>query len=350
MREAAAQALAEDWQKALSYGTGIGHPGLCDWVAERHGGLDAGQVMIANGSLEAGWMLFEHLLEPGDRVLVEQPTYDRTLLMLQRLGVELVPVRLEADGIDVAALESALDEGPLKLAHVIPNFHNPAGCTLSAEKRVRLVELAVEHGFWIFEDDPYRELPFEGEALETMLWIDKADRVIHASSFSKTVSPGVRVGYLAGPAAEIAALAKRANETYISPNMLAESIVLELCSSGGLDRNIEFVTGALRERRDALVEALRDQIPEAEFVVPGGGYFLWLDLEPGTDTTALLAEAKAEGVAFVAGPDFMIEGGRTACASPSPASRRSRSARAFAGSRGRSSESAPAPRPRPYLP
>jgi 2-aminoadipate transaminase len=310
VRDAAASALGEDWQKALSYGTGIGHPGLCEWVAERHGGIDVGQVMIANGSLEAGWMLFEHLLEPGDRVLVEQPTYDRTLLMLQRLGVELVPVQLEADGLDMRALEAALAEGPLKLAHVIPNFHNPAGCTLSSEKRVRLVELAAEHGFWIFEDDPYRELPFEGDALETMLSIDRADRVIHASSFSKTVSPGVRVGYLAGPAAEIAALAKRANETYISPNMLAEAIVLELCRSGGLDRNIEFVKDALRERRDTLVDALRERIPEAEFVVPGGGYFLWLDLEEGTDTTALLAEAKGEGVAFVAGPDFMIDGGQ----------------------------------------
>ncbi len=199
VRDAAAVALAEDWEKALSYGTGIGHPGLCAWIAERHGGLDAGQVMVANGSLEAGWMLFEHLLEPGDRVVVEQPTYDRTLLMLQRLGVELVPVALEDDGLDLAAFEAALADGPVKLAHVIPNFHNPAGCTLSAEKRVRLVELAAEHGFWIFEDDPYRELPFEGEALETMLSIDTADRVIHASSFSKTVSPGVRVGYLAGP-------------------------------------------------------------------------------------------------------------------------------------------------------
>jgi 2-aminoadipate transaminase len=307
--EAAGRALAEDWERALSYGTGIGHPGLCEWVAERHGGLDAGQVMIANGSLEAGWMLFDHLLEPGDRVVVEQPTYDRTLLMLQRLGVELVPVRLEADGLDVAQLEAALDEGPIKLAHVIPNFHNPAGCTLSAGKRTRLVELADEHGFRIFEDDPYRELPFEGEALQTMLAIDSAERVVHASSFSKTVSPGVRVGYLAGPAAEIAKLAKRANETYISPNMLAESVVLELCVSGGLDRNIEFVKGALRDRRDALVEALREQLPEAEFVVPGGGYFLWLDLAEGADAPALLAEAKGEGVAFVAGPDFMIEGG-----------------------------------------
>ncbi|MFI5026548.1 MAG: PLP-dependent aminotransferase family protein [Solirubrobacterales bacterium] len=309
VREAAAIALVEDWEKALSYGTGIGHPGLCQWIAERHGGLDAGQVMVANGSLEAGAMLFEHLLEPGDRVLVEQPTYDRTLLMLQRLGVELVAVELAEDGLDVAGVEAALADGPLKLAHVIPNFHNPAGCTLSAEKRVRLVELAAEHGFWIFEDDPYRELPFEGEALQTMLSIDRAGRVVHASSFSKTVSPGVRVGYLAGPAEEIAELAKRANETYISPNMLAESIVLELCASGGLDRNIDFVKDALRARRDALVDALREQIPEAEFVVPGGGYFLWLDLAEGTDTTALLAEAKGEGVAFVAGPDFMIEGG-----------------------------------------
>ena len=307
--EAAGMALANDWQKALSYGTGVGHPGLCEWVAERHGGLEAGQVMIANGSLEAGAMLFEHMLEPGDRVVVEQPSYDRTLLLLQRLGVELVPVPLEADGLDISALEAALAEGPVKLAHVIPNFHNPAGCTLSAEKRVRLVELAAEHGFWIFEDDPYRELPFEGEALETMLSLDGAERVIHASSFSKTVSPGVRVGYLAGPGEEIAQLAKRANETYISPNMLAESVVLELCRSGGLDRNIEFVKDALRERRDALVGALREQIPEAEFVVPGGGYFLWLDLAEGTDTTVLLAEAKSDGVAFVAGPDFMLDGG-----------------------------------------
>jgi len=136
VRDAAAIALAEDWEKALSYGTGIGHPGLCEWIAQRHGGLDNGQVMVANGSLEAGWMLFEHLLEPGDRVVVEQPTYDRTLLMLQRLGVELVAVPLEDDGLDIAALEAALVQGPIKLAHVIPNFHNPAGCTLSAEKRL----------------------------------------------------------------------------------------------------------------------------------------------------------------------------------------------------------------------
>jgi 2-aminoadipate transaminase len=309
VREAAQRALTNDWETALSYGVGIGHPGLCKWVAERHGGLDPAQVMVTNGSLEAGAMLFAHLVTPGTRVAVEQPTYDRTLLLLQQLGAELVPIPLEADGLDVGALESALAEGPIGFVHVIPNAHNPAGCTLSVEKRRRLVELAAEHDFWIFEDDPYRELPFEGEPLETMLQIDTAGKVLHASSFSKTVSPGVRVGYLVGPADEIAKLAKKANETYISPNMLAESIVLELCTSGVLDENIAFVKGELKARCDALVDALREKIPEAVFVVPQGGYFLWLDLAEGTDTKALLAESKGQGVSFVAGPDFMIEGG-----------------------------------------
>lgn len=315
VREAAAGALSDGpaASRALSYGTGVGHPELCAWIGERHGGVEADRVMVSNGSLEAGWMLFDHLLGAGDQVVVEQPSYDRTLLMLERLGTERIGIALEDDGIDVAALEAALAAGAApKLVHVISNFHNPAGCTLSEPKRRRLVELSAEHGFWIFEDDPYREVRFAGaEELPTMLALAEGTgaKVVHASSFSKTVSPGVRVGYLIGPRAEVAALAKRANETYISPNMLAEAIVLDLCRSGGLDRNIELVNAALAERRDAVVEALRERIPEADFVVPGGGYFLWLDLAPGSDTAALLPIAKEEGVAFVAGPDFMLEGG-----------------------------------------
>jgi 2-aminoadipate transaminase len=309
VREAAQRALTDDWKRALSYGTGIGHPGLCEWIAERHGLADPAEVMVTNGSLEAGAMLFQHLVGPGDRVVVEQPSYDRTLLLLERLGAERVGVPLETDGIDIDELERAVTSGPrVKLVHLIPNFHNPAGCTLSAAKRQRVVELAAEHDFWIFEDDPYRELPFDEEPPQTML-APGGDRVIHASSFSKTVSPGVRVGYLAGPADEIAVLAKRANEMYISPNMLAEAVVFELCRSGGLDENIAFVKGALKERRDTLVAALEEHLPEADFVVPGGGYFLWLTLNDDVDTADLLAAALEEKVAFIAGPDFMLDGG-----------------------------------------
>jgi 2-aminoadipate transaminase len=311
VREAAARALDSDWETALSYGTGRGHPGLCDWIASELHGVEGDRVLVTNGSMEAAALLFRYFIEPGDRVIVEQPSYDRTLLLLGRTGAELVPVPLEADGVDVGALEAALDEGPVKLAHLIPNFHNPAGCTLSATKRERLVELASDHDFTIFEDDPYRLISFGTEPPATMLSLDSGEHVIHASSFSKTVSPGVRVGYLVGPPEEIATLAKRGSEHYISPNMLAESIVLELCTSGELTRNIEFVNGALRERRDALVEALRERIPEAEFVVPEGGYFLWLDLPDDVDTPSALEAARKEGATFVAGPDFMLDGGRS---------------------------------------
>jgi len=312
VRTAARVALENDSTRALSYGTGTGHPGLCEWIGERHGGVDAGRVMVTNGSLEAGWMLFSHLLGAGDEVVVEQPSYDRTLLMLDKLGVDRIGIPLEDDGVEVAGLEQALADGHRpKLVHVIPNFHNPAGCTLAEPKRRRLVELSAEHGFWIFEDDPYREVRFGGDELPTMLALAEGTdaRVVHASSFSKTVSPGVRVGYLIGPGEEIAALAKAANETYISPNMLAEAIVFELCRSGELDRNIGLVNAALAERRDAVVTELGEQVPEAGFVVPGGGYFLWLDLAEGTDTRDVLGPAKQEGVAFVAGPDFMLAGG-----------------------------------------
>ena len=220
--------------------------------------------------MEGAALLFRTLVAEGDRVIVEQPTYDRTLLLLGRAGAELAPAALEDDGVDVESVAAACEAGAPKLAHIIPNFHNPAGCTLSDAKRRRLVELAAQHGFLLFEDDPYRLVGFEGEASETMLDMDDADRVIHASSFSKTVSPGVRVGYLVGPADQIANLSKRASENYISPNMLAESVVWELCRSGALDANIEVVNKALAERRDALVTALEEKIPEAKFVVPGG--------------------------------------------------------------------------------
>ena len=312
VREAAARALDEDWKRALSYGTGFGHPGLCEWIATELHGIEAERVMVTNGSMEAAALLFRYVVQPGDRVIVEQPSYDRTLLLLGRTGAELVPVPLEEDGVDIDAFEEALKGAPVKLAHLIPNFHNPAGCTLSAEKRERLVALAAEHGFTIFEDDPYRLISFGGEELPTMLSLDSADRVIHASSFSKTVSPGVRVGYLAGPEDDIKMLAKRGNEHYISPNMLAESVVLELCTSGELGRNVESVNAALRDRRDALVEALREHIPEADFVVPGGGYFLWLTLGEDVDCSELMAAVQEQGVTFVPGRDFMLEGGDNA--------------------------------------
>ena len=309
LRAAAQSAFDRDPAGTFAYGTSAGYPHLLEWISKKHD-VHPDQVVATNGSMQADAFLFQQLVKPGDVVVVEAPTYDRTLLALRQLGAELLAIPLEADGIDVDALELALREGARPtLAHIIPNFQNPAGCTLSLEKRRKLLALAAEYGFTLFEDDPYVELRFEGEPLPTMLSMDEAGRVVYASSFSKTVCPGIRVGYLVGPADVIGAIRKVATNTYISPNMVAQSIVAEFCRSGAIDGSIETVKNALRERRDATADALERHIPDATFVKPQGGYFLWVDLPEGSDVAALEAGAQDRGVVFVKGSDFLIEGG-----------------------------------------
>ena len=309
LRAAADRAFDNDPKGAFSYGTSAGYPRLVEWIATKHG-VDQKQVIATNGSLQADAFLFQQLVEPGDVVVVEAPTYDRTLLGLREMGAEVLAIPLEEDGIDVGALQAALEEGARpKLAHVIPNFQNPAGYTLSLEKRKRLLELAAGHDFVIFEDDPYVELRFEGDDLPTMLSLDDAGKVVYASSFSKTVCPGIRVGYLVGPEELIGRIREQATNTYISPSMVSQAVVAEFCHSGAIDRSISTVKTALRERRDATCAALERELPDASFVTPEGGYFLWVDLPEGADVAALEERARERGVIFVKGTDFFLEGG-----------------------------------------
>lgn len=312
LRAAADRAFATDPGGVTAYGTSIGYRPLRAWIAERHG-VAPEQVLVTNGSMQADAFLFEVLVEEGDVVVVEKPTYDRTLLSLRSRGAELHPIELQHDGVDVAGIEALIAAGVKpRLAHLIPNFQNPAGYTLSEAKRRALVALAAQHEFTIFEDDPYVELRFSGASLPTMLSLDEADRVVYASSFSKTVCPGIRVGYLVGPEKLIARIAKLATNTYISPNMVAQSIVNEFCRGGAFERSIATVKQALRERAGALCAALARELPEARFVEPQGGYFLWVELPEGTDGDALFAAAAERGVQIVKGTDFLLEGGENA--------------------------------------
>jgi DNA-binding transcriptional MocR family regulator len=310
LRDAAMRAFESDPAGTTAYGTSVGYPRLRSWIADRHG-VEPERVLVTNGSMQADAFLFEHLVRPGDAVIVERPSYDRTLLSLRQRGARLHDIELQPDGIDVQALERLLGAGGgvrPRLAHIIPNFQNPAGYTLSLEKRRALLRLAGEHGFLVFEDDPYVELRFTGEPLPTMLSIDP-ERVVYASSFSKTVCPGIRVGYLVGPPELIGAVAQLATNTYISPNMVAQSVVYEFCASGAIDRSIETVKRALAERAETLAGALRRELPEAQFVVPQGGYFMWVTLPQGSDVHALHHAAAERGVSFVNGTDFLLEGG-----------------------------------------
>ncbi len=308
LRAAADQAFSADPGGMTAYGTAVGYPPLREWIAERHQ-VAPEQVVVTNGSMQADAFLFDALVESGDSVIVERPTYDRTLLSLRNRGADVRMVELEPDGIDVAALERVLTAGAEpKLAHIIPNFQNPAGYTLSEPKRERLLELARAHDFTIFEDDPYVALRFAGQAQPTMVSIG-SDVVVYASSFSKTVCPGIRVGYLVGPSELIAKIDKLATSTYISPNMVAQAIVNQFCRSGAIERSIETVREALRERARTLCDALAEHLPDARFVEPEGGYFLWVDLPDGTDVAALFDAAAIRGVQFVKGTDFVLEGG-----------------------------------------
>jgi 2-aminoadipate transaminase len=309
LKAAAASAFASDPGGMTAYGTSVGYLPLRAWIADRHQ-VEPSQVLVTNGSMQADAFLFDALVEPGDAVVVERPTYDRTLLSLRTRGADVRMVELEPDGIDVDALSALLADGLApKLAHIIPNFQNPAGHTLSRAKRDALLALAQEHGFTIFEDDPYVALRFSGKALPTMLSLDQSESVVYASSFSKTVCPGIRVGYLVGTAGVIGDIAKLATETYISPNMVAQSIVHQFCISGAIERSIETVRSALAERVQTLSRALERELPDAEFIAPEGGYFMWVTFPEGTDVNALFKAAAERGVSFVRGTDFLLGGG-----------------------------------------
>ena len=312
LKAAAVRAFETDPVGMTAYGTSIGYVPLRKWIAAKHG-VDAEQVLITNGSLQADAFLFDYLVQPGDAVVVEKPTYDRTLLNLKNLGAEVHQVTLDSDGIDVAELRKLLESGVRpKLAHIIPNFQNPAGVTLSGPRRTELLSLAKEYGFTIFEDDPYADIRFRGDKLPSMLSQDTDDVVVHASSFTKTVCPGVRVGYLVGPKAVIADIAKRATNLYISPGMVSEAIVHQFCISGDIDKSIATVSAALGERAALLAASLREHIPGVRFTEPDGGYFLWVELPDDVNVDKLVPAAAERGVAVVKGSDFLLEGGHHA--------------------------------------
>ena len=279
LREAAQRAFADDPAGTTAYGTSVGYVPLREWIAEQHG-VEVDQVLVTNGSMQADAFLFQLLVGAGDPVVVESPTYDRTLLNLRNRGADVRMVELETDGIDVDALESLLERRACARSSRTSSrtSRTPPATRSAPPSAAKLLELAAEHDFTIFEDDPYIAIRFEGEALPTMLSQDAAGKVVYASSFSKTVCPGIRVGYLVGPQAVIKQIQGIATNTYISPNMVAQSIVNQFCRSGRIDSAIATVKDALRARRDALVTALERELPEARFAAAEGGYFMWVEL------------------------------------------------------------------------
>jgi DNA-binding transcriptional MocR family regulator len=310
LADCAKSALEHDGKTALSYAGAGGYEPLRRWVAERHG-VELGRVLLTNGSLQGFVFVAQHLLATGARrVLVEAPTYDRPLKILAGLGAEVVALPLDEDGLDVEALERELEAAAAPaFLYTIPTFQNPSGRTLSEERRRRLVEIARERGLLVLEDDPYGLVRFEAEPAPTLFELAGGDGVVYASSFSKTVAPGVRVGYLVLPDELARVVEAIAVSTYISPVSLAEATVWEFIRRGSFEPNLARVNELLRTRRDAMLGALERGLGgEARWSRPEGGYFLWLDLPNGTDAAGLLERATQAGVTFVKGSDFFPDG------------------------------------------
>ena len=302
LADCARAAIERDGATVLSYGSSAGYAPLRDWIAERHG-VDPERVLVTNGSLQGMVFLAERFA--GERVLVEEPTYDRPLKILAAHGVETVPVAMDDEGLDLAALADALDSGgkPAFL-YTIPTFQNPSGRTLSVERRHRLAEIAREHELLVLEDDPYGLVRFDGEAPPTLFELEGGTRVAYSSSFSKTIAPGLRVGYFVLPNALERELEALATSTYITPVLLGQATVFEFLRRGNFEPNLERVSTLLGARRDAMLEALERELPDARWSKPQGGYFVWLELPEGADAGALLERATAAGVTFVPGADF----------------------------------------------
>jgi 2-aminoadipate transaminase len=301
LAECARAALLRDGRTILSYGPSPGYAPLREWIAERHG-VAPERIFLTNGSLQ-GFVFLAQRLAPGKRVLVEQPTYDRPLKILRGLGADVVGLACDDDGLDPDALAAALRDGPPPaFLYLIPTFQNPSGRSLGEERRRRVVELAREHDLLVLEDDPYGLVRFEGEPLPSLFELSGGE-VAYSSSFSKTIAPGLRVGWFVLPPGLERELEATATSTYITPVLLGQATVHEFVSRGNFEPNLERVKGLLGARRDAMVAALERDLPQVGTTRPHGGYFLWLELG-GVDASDLLARAEKAGVTFVKGTDF----------------------------------------------
>jgi 2-aminoadipate transaminase len=302
LADCAAAAVRRDGETVLSYGSTLGYEPLREWIAQRHR-VSADRVVVTNGSLQAFHLVLSAL--PAGPVIFERPTYDRPRKILLAEGRELRSVPIAADGLDVAELEHELAAGPAVLLYTIPTFQNPTGVTLSENGRRRLAELASARSLAVLEDDPYGLVRFEGEPLPTIFDLEGGHHVMYSSSFSKTIAPGLRVGYAIVPAALEARLEQLAASTYITPGLLAQATVHEFLERGLLEPSIERVSNLLRKRRDAMLEALEHGFGgRARWSEPEGGYFVWLELPEDVDASELLSRAAEAGVTFVPGSDF----------------------------------------------
>jgi DNA-binding transcriptional MocR family regulator len=296
--------------RALQYSSTEGDPQLRALLADRFAtrGLQAhaDEIIVTTGSQQALGLVASVLLDPGDAVLVENPSYLAALQCFGFAGAKLVPAPCDEHGLDPDALPDLIAEHRPKFLYLVPTFQNPTGRTLPAQRRARLAQIAAEHGLWLVEDDPYGELRYDGEPLAPVAAHAGArDRTVTVSSLSKVLAPGLRIGFLRAPQQLLGPLtvAKQAADLHTSTvDQHAARVSLQ---TGDLDEHIDHICAEYRRRRDALLGGLKQALPQGStYNRPQGGMFVWARLPDGWDATALLRAALRHDVAFVPGSPF----------------------------------------------
>jgi 2-aminoadipate transaminase len=298
-------AIRNDTPVVLQYGQQPGYAPLRRELAEEYG-VSEDEVLVGNGSLQLQDLVSALLVGPGMSVYTEQPSYDRAITTFRRRGARVTGISLEEDGISVERLEAALAREIPAFVYLVPDFQNPAGATLSLEKRQRVVELANQHGFWVIEDIPYRKLRYRGEDLPLLREIDPP-RVITMSSFSKLLSPGIRVGFMIAPADLVRAVTRLGEDTYLSPVLPTQAAVAEYLRRDWLRPNIERLKDLYRPRWQTMEETVRRELPDAHAFIPDGGFFVSVMLPEEANTDNLVGRAKDQGLVLTPGAAFFAD-------------------------------------------
>jgi 2-aminoadipate transaminase len=275
--------------------------------------VGAAELIVTTGGQQALDLLCRVLVDPGDAVLAEGPTYPGAVPVFAACGADVRHVAVDAEGIRLDLLADAVErlarEGrSAKFLYVIPTFQNPAGTTMSLERRRQVVRFAQEHDLLVVEDEPYARLRFEGDALPSLRSLDATGRVLYVGTVSKVFAPGVRVGWVHAPHQILhrVNLAKQGSD--LCTSTFAQLLALRFLRHARRDEVLQRMQQLYRARRDAMVTAIEANLPDAAFAIPAGGLFLWATLADGLDTTDLLAAALERDVAFVPGVAAYADG------------------------------------------
>jgi 2-aminoadipate transaminase len=321
--EACSVVLSQHGAQALQYGATEGYLPLREMIA-RHTSrymvkVTPDNILITSGSQQALDFIGRLFVNRGDYIVVESPTYLGALQAWNAYGAQYITVPMDENGMIVAQLEEALRKGP-KFIYVLPNFQNPSGVTLSLERRKQVIELADKYGVPLIEDDPYGQLRYEGEHIQSLVHLDSEFRghdgdcysgnVIYLSTFSKLLAPGLRLAWVIAPTEVIRKLVMTKQAADLHTSSFNQYVAYEVGKGGFLDEHVKFIRDVYRERRDVMLEMMEEMFPpEVHWTRPAGGMFLWGIMPEGLDSAQLLKVALQRKVAFVPGASFHANGG-----------------------------------------